>query len=290
MTDGTIPHSGDSTEPTPDPAERDAYFPSPYSLSQYVPPKTDYDGTEHDGDAAGRGKVLVIGTDERYLPMGNGRLFSTGNHPVETLLPLVHLEAAGFGIDVATVSGNPVKLEWWATPAEDTTVHDALDRFLPRFRAPRSLAQVLEDGLDDYLAVFIPGGHGAMQGLHDSHDVRAVIDWALSADRFIITLCHGPAALLAAGLDRDTSPFAGYESCAFPDALDTGANLDIGYIPGPMPWLLAEGLRAQGLVVVNEDMAGHVHRDRGLLTGDSPLAANALGKLAAATLVEHTKS
>lgn len=26
--------------------------------------------------------------------------------------------------------------------------------------------------------------------------------------------------------------------------------------PGPMPWLLAEGLRAQGLVVVNEDMAG----------------------------------
>ena len=94
-------------------------------------------------------------------------------------------------------------------------------------------------------------------------------------------------ALLAAGLDRDTSPLAGYESCAFPDAVDTGANLDIGYIPGPMPWLLAEGLRAHGLVVVNEDMAGHVHRDRGLLTGDSPLAANALGKLAAATLVER---
>ncbi|MCD2191288.1 hypothetical protein [Actinomycetospora soli] len=110
------------------------------------------------------------------------------------------------------------------------------------------------------------------------------------ADRFIITLCHGPAALLAVGLDRDTSPLTGYESCAFPDALDTGANLDLGYIPGPMPWLLAEGLRAQGLVVVNEDMAGHVHRDRGLLTGESPLAADALGKLAATTLVEATKS
>ncbi|MEJ2890500.1 glyoxalase III HchA [Actinomycetospora aeridis] len=289
MTEVTIPRSGDSTEPTPDPAERDAYFPSPYSLSQYVAPRTDFDGTEVNGEAGSRRKVLVIGADERYLPMGNGRLFSTGNHPVETLLPLVHLEAAGFGVDVATVSGNPVKLEWWATPAEDATVHNALDRFLPRFRAPRPLAEVLEDGLDNYVAVFIPGGHGAMQGLHDSQDVRAVLDWALTADRFIITLCHGPAALLAAGLDRDTSPLAGYESCAFPDALDTGANLDIGYIPGPMPWLLAEGLRAQGLVVVNEDMAGHVHRDRGLLTGDSPLAANALGKLAAATLVERAR-
>lgn len=148
MTDSTIPRGGDSTEPTPDPAERDAYFPSPYSLGQYVPARTDYDGAEHEGQAAGRWKILVVGTDERYLPMGNGRLFSTGNHPVETLLPLVHLEAAGFGIDVATVSGNPVKLEWWATPAEDPTVHDTLDRLLPRFRTPRPLSEVVNNGLD----------------------------------------------------------------------------------------------------------------------------------------------
>ena len=124
----------------------------------------------------------------------------TRAHPGEEFAERLETEGAGFGIDVATVSGNPVKLEWWATPAEDTTVHDALDRFLPRFRAPRPLAQVLEDGLDDYLAVFIPGGHGAMQGLHDSRHVQAVLDWALADDRFIITLCHGPAALLAAGL------------------------------------------------------------------------------------------
>ncbi len=37
---------------------------------------------EHDGAyTGGRWKVLVIGTDERYLPMADGRLFSTGNHP-----------------------------------------------------------------------------------------------------------------------------------------------------------------------------------------------------------------
>ena len=77
MTDGTIPRSGDSTEPTPDPAEQGAYFPSPYSLSQYVPPRTDHNGTEHQGEAAGRWRILVIGADERYLPTDNGRLFST---------------------------------------------------------------------------------------------------------------------------------------------------------------------------------------------------------------------
>ncbi|MFC5061511.1 glyoxalase III HchA [Actinomycetospora atypica] len=291
MTEMSVPHGGDSQEPTPDPAERDAFFPSPYSLGQYVPPRSDFDGVEHEGAVTGgRRRILVIGADERYLPMANGRLFSTGNHPVETLLPLMHLQGAGFEIDVATVSGNPVKLEFWATPPEDEAVHEALDRFLPQFREPRRLADVIAGGLDEYLAVFIPGGHGAMQGLHDDRDLQAVLDWALADDdRFVITLCHGPAALLAAGLDRDTSPLAGYEVCAFPDALDTGANVDIGYIPGGMPWLLAEGLRAQGLVVVNDDMAGHVHHDRQLITGDSPLAAHALGKLAADVLVERAQ-
>ncbi|GAA4856439.1 protein deglycase HchA [Actinomycetospora corticicola] len=288
MTDLTVPRGGESREPTPDPAERDAFFPSPYSLGQYVPPRSDFDGVEHEGAyTEGRWRILVIGTDERYLPMANGRLFSTGNHPVETLLPLMHLRAAGFQVDVATVSGLPVKLEHWATPPDDEAVHRALDELLPQFRRPQRLGAVLTEGLDDHLAVFIPGGHGAMQGLHDSADVQAVLDRFLGTDRFIITLCHGPAALLAAGQDRAESPLAGYEVCAFPDALDTGANLEIGYIPGEMPWLLAAGLRDAGLVVVNDDMAGHVHRDRGLITGDSPLAAHALGKLAADVLVEH---
>lgn len=284
--------TADSTTPTPDTAERDAWFPSPSSLAQYVPPRTDFAGVEREaGYTGGRWKVLVIGTDERYLTMGNGRLFSTGNHPVETLLPMMHLQATGFGIDVATVSGNPVKFEHWAMPADDTAVHQAYERFAPAFRDPLSLREVLADRLgpdSDYLAVFVPGGHGAMIGLPQSDDVRAVLDWALAEDRFVITLCHGPAALVAAGRDRDRSPFAGYRMCVFPDALDTGANVDIGYIPGPMPWLAAQRLREQGVEVTNDDMAGHVLRDRGLLTGDSPLAADALGRLAASTLLEHT--
>jgi molecular chaperone Hsp31 and glyoxalase 3 len=256
--------------------------------------RTDFDGVDHpNGYTSGQWKVLVIGVDERYLPMQNGRQFSTGNHPVETLLPMMHLHGTGFGIDVATVSGNPVKFEHWAMPADDEAVHEAYDRFAPRFQDPLKLADVVvEKGLgpdSDYLAVFIPGGHGAMFGLAESDDVRAVLDWALADDRFVITLCHGPAALVAAARHRDRSPFEGYRMCVFPDALDTGANLDIGYIPGPMPWLAATRLREQGIVVTNEDMAGHVLRDRGLLTGDSPLAAHGLGQLAASTLLQHVQ-
>ncbi len=98
------PASNDKN-PTPDLAEDNAFFPSPYSLSQYTSPKTDYDGTTYPTPYTGNKKVLMIATDERYIQMQNGKFFSTGNHPVEMLLPMFHLDNAGFEIDVATLSG-----------------------------------------------------------------------------------------------------------------------------------------------------------------------------------------
>ena len=91
----------------------------------------------------------------------------------------------------------------------------------------------------------------------------------------MISLCHGPAGLLAAGIGERKEDFLyrGYEMCVFPDSLDTGANIDIGYIPGPMPWLVGERLRERGVKIVNADITGKVHKDRRLLTGDSPLAS-----------------
>jgi molecular chaperone Hsp31 and glyoxalase 3 len=275
-------------QPTPDEAEENAFFPSPYSLSQDTAPRTDFDGLVTDETYAGdRWKVLVIATDERYMRMANDTFFSTGNHPVETLLPIHHIAQAGYGVDVATVSGGPGKLEWWAFPQDDDAVAAAWRGTRDAFRAPRTLAGVIADGLDDYAAVFVPGGHGAMNGIPASRDVQRALDWFLEHDRLIITLCHGPAALLAAGIDRDANPFAGSTIVAFPDALDTGANVEIGYLPGPMPWALGERLRAAGIIVDNDEMTGATTRDGNLLTGDSPLAANQLGKDAVTALLQR---
>lgn len=56
--------------PVPDPAEQDAFFPSKYSLSQYVSPKTDFDGADYPNAYTGdKWKVLFIATQERYLEM-----------------------------------------------------------------------------------------------------------------------------------------------------------------------------------------------------------------------------
>ncbi|MGX2951340.1 glyoxalase III HchA [Ursidibacter sp. B-7004-1] len=279
-----------SKQPVADRAEHNAFFPSDFSLSQYVASKTDFAGFQFDKPyTGGKYKVLMIASDERYLKMQNGKLFSTGNHPVETLLPMLHIHHAGFEIDVATLSGNSVKLEMWAMPTEDVAVNELYQTYLPKFENPHKLADILAQVTDDnspYLGVLIPGGHAALHGLPFSYDVKTVLNWALEKDKYVISLCHGPAALLAAGIDEPNYPFKDYEMCVFPDALDEGANVDIGYIPGKLQWLLAERLTALGVKVMNEGITGQVHQDRKLLTGDSPLASNNLGILAAKELLK----
>lgn len=236
----------------------------------------------------------MLATDERYLLLKNGKMFSTGNHPVETLLPMLHMHEAGFEFEVATLSGNPAKFEMWAMPAEDTAVQGIYETYLPKFKSPHKLADILSDitaADSDYIGVFIPGGHGALIGLPESQELKDVLDWALGNDKFVISLCHGPAGLLAAAKGESDSdyPFKGYKMCVFPDSLDEGANVDIGYLPGHLPWLLCERLQKLGVEILNDDITGKVHKDRKLLTGDSPLAANALGILAADELLKSVE-
>lgn len=284
----------DDKNPTPDLAEDNAFFPSPYSLSQYTAPKTDYDGTIYSTPYAGNKKVLMIATDERYIQMQNGKFFSTGNHPVEMLLPMFHLDNAGFEIDIATLSGNPAKLEMWAMPKQEQVVLDTFQKYADKLKNPLKLADILENVIGEnspYAAVFIPGGHGVLAKIPHSLEVKKVLKWAVEQDKFIITLCHGPASLLAAavGEQPENYIFKGYQICVFPDSLDKGANIDIGYMPGALPWLVGEKLEKLGVEILNKGITGQCHRDRKLLTGDSPLASNNLGKLAAETLLAEVK-
>lgn len=111
----------------------------------------------------------------------------------------------------------------------------------------------------------------------------------MANDKYIISLCHGPASLLAAAVDEKPEDYAfkGYKMCVFPDALDQGANLDIGYMPGELQWLVGESLEKLGVEILNSGITGQCYQDRKLITGDSPLASNKLGKLAAKALLDE---
>lgn len=132
-----------SKNPQVDIAEDNAFFPSEYSLSQYTSPVSDLDGVDYPKPYRGKHKILVIAADERYLPTDNGKLFSTGNHPIETLLPLYHLHAAGFEFEVATISGLMTKFEYWAMPHKDEKVMPFFEHSINRCSAIRRNSRML---------------------------------------------------------------------------------------------------------------------------------------------------
>jgi molecular chaperone Hsp31 and glyoxalase 3 len=221
--------------------------------------------------------------------MANGKKFSTGNHPVEMLVPMLHLRNAGFEFEVATPTGAPAVLEMWAFPSEDEHVKAIHDDFRASLANPMSLAEFVSTSLgnaDQYAAVFVPGGHGAVLGLPDDDNVATALNWAHENDLFTITLCHGPAALLATTLNGQEFLYKGYNLAVFPDSVDKQTPM-IGYLPGKMPSLVSTKLEDLGATLINKKADETVCLDRKLITGASPKAANPLGELAATTLLDH---
>ena len=222
----------------PRPTADGAFSPSPLAIKLGTSSTTDYDGGVYAKRYEGaRSRVLMVCTEERNMMMANGKKFSTGNHPVEMGLPMLHLINAGFEIDVVTPTGAPVAIEEWAMPADDADIQKLYRDFADAFQNPDSLADFAANSITDetlYSAVFIPGGHGAMLGLPDNADLGKVLHWAHNAGLHTLALCHGPAALLAAKNDAGFL-YDGYKITVFPDAVDKQTPM-IGYLPGPMPW------------------------------------------------------
>ncbi len=278
------------------------YIPSKSSLKLAAPNKTNYDHTEYDTPYTGNKKILMVCTEQQYMTMENGKKFETGNHPVEMMVPLLHFKKAGFNVDVFTPNGESVKVEQWAMPEEEDDVKQIYAEYQSKLENPKSIADFVKNDMadsDDYAAIFIPGGHGAMLGLPEDKSLGQLLRWSHDKDLFVLAICHGPAALLSANLsDVDTASkeneterdfiFKGYKMVAFPTAMDKQMP-KIGYLPGTMPWYFGDKLEELGVTIDNKLASGQTHQDRKLISGDGPLAANEFGKLSAKELLKALK-
>lgn len=288
----------------PQETDKGIYIPSKSSLKLAAPSKTNYDHTEYDTPYKGDKKILMVCTEQQYMTMENGKKFDTGNHPVEMMVPLLHFKKAGFDVDIFTPTGKSVQVEQWAMPEDDNDVKQIYAEYESKLKNPNSIADFVKNDMadsDDYAALFIPGGHGAMLGLPEDKSLGELLRWGHDKDLFVLAICHGPAALLAANLDDlDTANpdtknkdaklkrdfiFKGYEIVAFPTAMDKQMP-KLGYLPGTMPWYFGDKLEELGVTIDNKLASGQTHQDRKLISGDGPLAANEFGKLSANELLK----
>jgi len=137
------------------------------------------------------------------------------------------------------------------------------------FQRPVALSSLSDAQLNDFDAVFAPGGHGPMVDLADNPDVGRLLT-ALQARRApIAALCHGPAILLSAPERADGLwLFDGYRMTSFTDEEED--QTEAGRLG--MAWLLDVALKNAGAVFDDGPSAwiSHVVVDRNLITGQNP--------------------
>ncbi|RTL65306.1 MAG: thiamine biosynthesis protein ThiJ [Pseudonocardiaceae bacterium] len=146
---------------------------------------------------------------------------------------------------------------------------------IPGFQRPVDLSTMTDEEIAGFDAVFVPGGHGPMVDLADNPDVTRVLQILHRKGATVASLCHGPAALLAAG-GRDDGEwlFEGYRLTCFTDEEeDQTVAGKLG-----MPWYLDTALKNAGAVFDDAPSAwvSHVVVDRNLVTGQNPGSSEAV--------------
>ena len=124
--------------------EDGSYSPSKLALKLGTVKKTDYDHSTYQKYRGRQSKVLVVCTEQKDMRMRNGKRFSTGNHPVEALVPMLHLREAGFEFEIVTATGQAAAFEMWAFPNEDAAVKGIFESYKPQFEQPGCLEDVAE--------------------------------------------------------------------------------------------------------------------------------------------------
>ena len=229
-------------------------------------------------------KILFVMTGADHWTLADSTQHPTGFWAEEAVAPYEAFRAAGHEVVVATPGGVVPTVDKGSLAAEVNGGQENADRIAGVLAAATELQHPisLEDvDLDEYAAVFYPGGHGPMEDLAVDSLSGALLTGALDSGRPLGVVCHAPAALLAATRADGTNAFAGYRVAAFTNAEETQAGF-----ADKAEWLLQDRLVALGADFVEAaPWTPHVVVDRNLVTGQNPMssaaaAAELLKKLA----------
>jgi putative intracellular protease/amidase len=222
-------------------------------------------------------KILFVMTGADYWTLADGTKHPTGFWAEEAVAPYTAFKKAGHEIAVATPGGVVPTVDQGSLAAAVNGGQEAADEIASTLASMAELQHPikLEDvNLDDYAAVFYPGGHGPMEDLAVNAESGRLLADALASGKPLGVVCHAPAALLAATNADGTSPFAGYRLTGFTNAEESQAGL-----ADKARWLLQDRLVQMGAdFQEGEPWAPHVVVDRNLVTGQNPSSSAPLAE------------
>ncbi len=152
-----------------------------------------------------KGKVLVVGSNGTRIEIQGGGTGPTGQYLNETVVPAMAVIDAGYEVVLATPNGTQPYID----PPSDSAAHFGGDENAyrraraffdkdPSMTNVRTLRSILEEGLDNYAAVFVPGGRLRSLTSCRTPNSAGSCDTSTNERSRTALLCHGPIATLAA--------------------------------------------------------------------------------------------
>ncbi|MCI3221333.1 type 1 glutamine amidotransferase domain-containing protein [Streptomyces sp. NP-1717] len=220
-------------------------------------------------------KVLFIVSGATYWVLKDGTRYATGYWAEEFANPYKAITDAGHEVVVATPGGVTPNVDMMSLrPAMAGGEQGALElegiiRDAEVMRRPLKLSDVR---LEDYDAVYLPGGHGPMADLAFDADAGRLLTAQLASGRPLAIVCHAPAAMLATRIHGE-SPFKGRKVTGFTNEEEEG----VGLAPRAT-WLLEDDLKNKVGVDYSrgETWKPYMVEDRNLVTGQNPASAAVL--------------
>ena len=256
---------------------------------------------------ATKGTVLLVTSSTDSIILKDGTTADTGFYLNELTIPIQAVVDAGYEIVLATPRGNkPVLDRSSAIAAHFDNSEEALKRALefvekyPAMQNPVTLQSVVENGLDQFTGVFVPGGHPPMVDLMQDPYLGAILEHFHTNSKPSAFLCHGPISIACsvrdaiafrAALAEDNIPaakkaseawqYAGYRMTVFSNDEEHYAEKNV-FGGHKAPFYVADALAiAGGKVEFAEGgiFKPHTVVDRELITGQNPPTAHELARL-----------
>lgn len=226
-------------------------------------------------------KILAVATNAN--PVLHGK--PTGLWLSELTHFLDVVERAGYGYDVASPVGGPIPIDERRKSLEGQLRSDSVNA---RFMANPSFQRQLEASLacdqvdpNGYVALYLSGGHGTMFDFRSSAPLQQLITAMHTSKAPLSGVCHGVSGFVDS-VDRDGRSIVqgkrvtGFSN--FEDALDGSKKL--------MPFLLEDALKQKGALYKKNliPFTSRVEAESGLITGQNPQSAHAVGLAVVETL------
>lgn len=222
-------------------------------------------------------KVLIPVTN--HATLGNTEQ-ANGTYAPE-LTHVVHVfNQQGIEFDIASITGGKAPL--YGTDIEGDEVNNLVlgnEDFQTRINNTLPIAQV---NIEDYDAIFYPGGFGLLSDLAENDDVAKLAAQHYEQGGLIAAVCHGPAALLPITLSSGETLLSSKSVTAFTreEEIDFGTIDDI-------PFLLEEALaRKSARYSKVQPWLEFVIEDERVITGQNPASAHAVGE----AIAKHLKN